>query len=63
MRSAAIELEWDRAMTVGRPFVSRSALRSILWDIVLVKKIIRSGWPILFFKLPTGLIKTLTRHL
>ena len=40
LRKADMELEWERAMTVSIPFVSAKAHFTILWDMVLVKKII-----------------------
>lgn len=54
-----MELVWQWAMTVSWPLSSFMALRSILWDMVLVKQTRRSGEPSLFFKLPMGFANTL----
>ena len=56
-RSADRELVWQRSMIVSPPLSSLSAPCTILWDIVLVKKIIRSGRPSLFFSPPDDLVK------
>ena len=58
-RSAESELVWQRSMTVLRPLISLIAPCTILWDIVLVKKIIRSGLPIFLRRPPPGFVKIL----
>ena len=62
LRRADRELVRQRSMTVSQLFSSRRALWTILWDMVLVKKMVRSGSPSLFFRPPTGLMKTLARQ-
>ena len=57
-RSADRELVLQCSMTVFCPFSSLIAPRSILWDIVSVKKIIRSGLPTLSRNPPRGFVKT-----
>ena len=61
-RSADRELVWQRSMTVGVPFSSLRALCTSLWDMVEVKKIIRSGLPSLFFSPPAGFVNTLAEQ-
>ena len=51
------------ALDTGVPFSSLRALCTSLWDMVEVKKIIRSGLPSLFFRPPEGLVNTLAEHL
>ena len=57
-RPAALQRDLDSdAMMVFCPFSSLSAPCTILWDMVLVKKIIRSGFPSLFRSPPAGFVK------
>jgi len=63
LRRADRELVWQRSIRVGVPFSSLRALCTSLWDMVEVKKIIRSGLPSLFFRPPEGLVNTLAEHL
>ena len=52
------ELVWQCSMAVFCPFSSHRALLSILWDMVLVNTIIRSGLPSFFFSPPRGFVNT-----
>ena len=61
-RSADRELVWQRSMMVSWPFSWLRAPCTILWDMVPVKKIIRSGLPSLFRRPPAGLVNTLAWH-
>ena len=49
-------------MMVFWPFNWLRAPCTILWDMVPVKKIIRSGLPSLFRRPPAGLVNTLAWH-
>ena len=60
--NAAIELVWQRSIDIFSFLLLLSTDLSILWDMVLVKKIIRSGFPSFFFRPPEGLVNTLLWH-
>ena len=57
-----MELVWERTMLMLRFVAWVEASSSILWDMVPVKKIIRSGLPSLFRRPPAGLVNTLAWH-
>ena len=61
-RSAVALLVWILAIGILFFFASWDAVITILWDTVLVKRIIRSGFPIFFFTEPCSFGNTLALH-